>query len=73
VGEGENYVKARVSESNCEARTMTSGRQKSTVTGYDTIESPANIKTNAPTCLNYMTLFMTSLPNIWDRTLRGSP
>jgi len=32
VGEGGKYVKARVSESNCEARTMTSGRQKSTVT-----------------------------------------
>jgi len=31
-GEEENYVKARVSESNCKARTMTSGRQKSTVT-----------------------------------------
>jgi len=31
-GEEENYVKARVSESNCEERTMTSGWQKSTVT-----------------------------------------
>lgn len=33
---------------------MTSGRQKSTVAWYDTIQSPANVKTNAPACLNYM-------------------
>jgi hypothetical protein len=51
-GEEENYVKA--SESNCQARTMTSGTQKSTVNSYDTIESPAYVKTIAPACVNYM-------------------
>jgi hypothetical protein len=53
-GKDKNYVKARVSESNCQARTMTSGRQKSTVTSYDTIESSANVETIALECLNYI-------------------